>query len=62
MLGALCHYITHASEADFQPMKANFGILPILENPPRGKRGRGQAYSQRALDELDVFLSMEAEL
>ena len=31
MLGALCHYITHAKAADFQPMKANFGILPPLE-------------------------------
>ena len=31
MLGALCHYITNANPADFQPMKANFGILPPLE-------------------------------
>jgi len=31
MLGALCHYITHASPDDFQPMKANFGIVPELE-------------------------------
>ena len=28
ILGSLCHYVTHASPADFQPMKANFGILP----------------------------------
>ena len=32
MLGALCHYISHASAADFQPMKANYGLLPALEN------------------------------
>jgi methylenetetrahydrofolate--tRNA-(uracil-5-)-methyltransferase len=31
MLGALCHYVTHADLKDFQPMKANFGILPPLE-------------------------------
>ncbi len=31
MLGALCHYVTHANLKDFQPMKANFGILPPLE-------------------------------
>ena len=30
MLGALCHYVTHADLKDFQPMKANFGILPAL--------------------------------
>ena len=35
MLGALCHYVTHADLKDFQPMKANFGILPALEFTPR---------------------------
>jgi methylenetetrahydrofolate--tRNA-(uracil-5-)-methyltransferase len=52
MLGALCHYVTHASPADFQPMKANFGILPALEGPHPGKRERGMAYAQRALSDL----------
>ena len=49
MLGALCHYVTHADPKDFQPMKANFGILPPLENSPRGKRDRFKLFSQRAL-------------
>jgi methylenetetrahydrofolate--tRNA-(uracil-5-)-methyltransferase len=57
MLGALCKYIANASEADFQPMKANFGILPVLDNPPRGKRLRAQAYSQRALKDLGSLLT-----
>lgn len=52
MLGALCHYITHASPEEFQPMKANFGILPPLENPPRSKRDRGAAYAERAVADL----------
>jgi methylenetetrahydrofolate--tRNA-(uracil-5-)-methyltransferase len=57
MLGALCHYVTHAGEADFQPMKANYGILPSLEDSSiRGKRQRAAAYSQRALEKLDNFL------
>lgn len=57
LLGALCHYVTHASPADFQPMKANFGILPPLadENLP-GKRARGAAHAQRALADLEAFL------
>ncbi len=55
MLGALCHYVTHASAADFQPMKANFGILPPLEMSKKlGKRDRYGAYSKRALESLGM--------
>ena len=62
MSGALCNYVTHADEADFQPMKANYGILPALEDPSiRGKRPRAAAYSQRALDTLDEFLQAVKE-
>ena len=57
MLGALCHYITHAEPKDFQPMKANYGILPPLENRPRGKRERYQAVTQRALTDLKAHLA-----
>jgi methylenetetrahydrofolate--tRNA-(uracil-5-)-methyltransferase len=54
MLGALCHYVTHADLKDFQPMKANFGILPALENANRlGKRERAKAYADRAMMDLD---------
>lgn len=57
MLGALCHYVTNASLQDFQPMKANFGILPPLESEKRlDKRARAQAYAQRALSTLESFL------
>lgn len=39
MLGALVHYLGHADADDFQPMNANFGLLP----PPSGRvRGRAQ--------------------
>lgn len=51
MLGALCHYVTHAAPKHFQPMKANFGILP----PPEQKMGKAERYrwySQRALTAL----------
>ncbi len=56
MLGALCHYVTHADLKDFQPMKANFGILPPLDAPPRGKRERALAYAQRSLADLQPFV------
>lgn len=54
MLGALCHYVTHAAGRDFQPMKANFGILPPL--PPRpGKEERGRYYAERSLTAMRRF-------
>ena len=58
MLGALCYYVTHADPEDFQPMKANFGILPPLENPPKGKRERQQAFAARAAGDLTAFLDV----
>jgi methylenetetrahydrofolate--tRNA-(uracil-5-)-methyltransferase len=57
MLGALCHYVTHADLKDFQPMKANFGILPPLEFTSKiGKHERGKAYAERAMADLQVYL------
>src|SRR5687768_6249174 len=57
MLGALCHYVTHANLKDFQPMKANFGILPPLDNMSKtGKRERGKLHAERALADLSFTL------
>ena len=56
MLGALCHYVTHAEPKHFQPMKANFGIMPALENPSKDKRKRAEAYSERAQQDLQAML------
>lgn len=53
MLGALCHYVTHAESKDFQPMKANFGLMPPFERRIRNKKARYQAYVERALRDLD---------
>ncbi|GAB4524376.1 MAG: FADH(2)-oxidizing methylenetetrahydrofolate--tRNA-(uracil(54)-C(5))-methyltra nsferase TrmFO [Anaerolineae bacterium] len=52
MLGALCHYVTHAEPKHFQPMKANFGILPELPKRVKNKRDRYNAYADRALHDL----------
>ena len=58
MLGALCHYVTHANLKDFQPMKANFGIMPPLESASHiGKRERGKVYAERASVDIEAFLS-----
>ena len=55
MLGSLAHYIATAAPRHFQPMNANFGILPLLDPPVRGKRERKLAYAKRALETLDEF-------
>jgi methylenetetrahydrofolate--tRNA-(uracil-5-)-methyltransferase len=63
MLGALCHYITHADLKDFQPMKANFGILPQLElDRKTGKRERGQLYAHRAEKALENIIETYKKL
>ena len=56
MMGALCHYVSHAAEADFQPMKPNFGLMPPMEQSMRRKRDRDIAYAERALADLSLFL------
>jgi methylenetetrahydrofolate--tRNA-(uracil-5-)-methyltransferase len=54
MLGALCHYVTHARSKTFQPMKANFGLLPMPEQR-MGKAERYHYYSKRALISMRRF-------
>jgi methylenetetrahydrofolate--tRNA-(uracil-5-)-methyltransferase len=57
MIGALCHYITHAEPKHFQPMKANFGIMPELENPVKNKRDRYVAYAERANKDMQESIA-----
>ncbi len=47
MMGAMAHYITHASPDNFQPMNANFGIFNLVHCVP--KSNRKEAYSAQAL-------------
>jgi methylenetetrahydrofolate--tRNA-(uracil-5-)-methyltransferase len=56
MLGSLCHYVTHADLKDFQPMKANFGILPPLPEGIKGKRARAALHVERSLAALKETL------
>lgn len=56
MIGALVQYITHADPKDFQPMKANFGLLPPLEQVVRDKQMRQSAYAARALSDLEAIV------
>ena len=58
MIGALSMYIADPTVKKFQPMGANLGVLPELENRPRDKKERAGAYAKRALDDLNNFLIM----
>jgi methylenetetrahydrofolate--tRNA-(uracil-5-)-methyltransferase len=57
MLGALCHYVSHADPKHFQPMKANLGILPDLPHHERDKSRRKVLYAERAHRDLLAALS-----
>ena len=56
MLGALTDYISDPSVKNFQPMGANFGVLPPIEPKIRDKKERYAALSKRALDELEKVI------
>lgn len=55
MCGALVRYITTENK-NFQPMGANMGILPELEQRPRDKRERYLAIANRALESMKAWL------
>jgi len=59
MIGALCNYVCSAAPRGFQPMKANFGLLPPLDPPVRKKRERYAAYARRALADLQQFVESD---
>jgi methylenetetrahydrofolate--tRNA-(uracil-5-)-methyltransferase len=60
MLGALLHYVHTCDPNHFQPMNANFGLLPPLERKIRDKRQRRAALGERALEAIGRFASTVA--
>ncbi len=53
MMGALARYMSGYEGKDFQPMGANFGVLPPLPEKIRDKRQRYGALAQRGLSDLE---------
>ena len=49
MIGALANYISDETVENFQPMGANIGILPPLEEKIRDKQLKAQAHADRSL-------------
>jgi methylenetetrahydrofolate--tRNA-(uracil-5-)-methyltransferase len=52
-LGSMAQYITTADFKHFQPMNANFGLFPPLENRVRSKKEKNEAIAARALESID---------
>jgi methylenetetrahydrofolate--tRNA-(uracil-5-)-methyltransferase len=52
-IGSMAYYITHAEGKHFQPMNANFGLLPELPERIRDKISRYEALANRALAALE---------
>lgn len=55
MIGALTAFITRSEADNFQPVNANFGLLPPLDIPVKNKAERYLAYVQRSQSSLDKF-------
>lgn len=56
MIGALSRYLVECNPANFQPMGANFGILPPLPEKIRDKRERYEALANRSLELLQPYI------
>ena len=61
MLGALQRHVAEPN-AHYQPMGANFGILPPIEPHIRDKKARYAALAARALDSLTLYLGKDGEI
>jgi methylenetetrahydrofolate--tRNA-(uracil-5-)-methyltransferase len=59
-LGSLLAYATDPTTSPYQPMHVNFGLLPPLIPPVRGKRERYAAYAERGDSALEVWLDAAA--
>lgn len=50
MIGSLCNHISDKWVKDFQPMGANFGILPPIEPHIKDKKERYSAFAKRSIE------------
>ncbi|QRG65506.1 FADH(2)-oxidizing methylenetetrahydrofolate--tRNA-(uracil(54)-C(5))-methyltransferase TrmFO [Brevibacillus choshinensis] len=55
VMGSMARYITTADSKHFQPMNANFGLVPELPERIRNKREKNEKLAERALDTIQNF-------
>jgi methylenetetrahydrofolate--tRNA-(uracil-5-)-methyltransferase len=56
-MGALAYYVSHADPKHYVPSNIAFGLIPPLERRIKSKKDRNLAISERALQELDRWLT-----
>ena len=61
MTGALSRHVAESVSGDFQPMGANFGVLPPIEPHIRDKKERYKALAERGLSSLETCLAADRE-
>ncbi|MCP3739082.1 FADH(2)-oxidizing methylenetetrahydrofolate--tRNA-(uracil(54)-C(5))-methyltransferase TrmFO [Rossellomorea sp. BNER] len=55
-MGSMARYITTANQKNFQPMNANFGLLPELPKKIKNKKERNEEHANRALETIQNFV------
>ena len=55
MIGSLLEFISNCESKNFQPINANFGLLPPLNERIKDKKSRYRAYVGRSLEEMSKF-------
>ncbi|MDG5470278.1 FADH(2)-oxidizing methylenetetrahydrofolate--tRNA-(uracil(54)-C(5))-methyltransferase TrmFO [Jeotgalibacillus sp. ET6] len=55
-MGSMARYITQANTKNFQPMNANFGLFPDLEEKVKSKKERAEKHAERALETIQNFV------
>ena len=55
IIGAITNYLVSAQPDNFQPMNANFGILPPLDVKIKDKTLKKQEYSSRSIRDLKEY-------
>lgn len=56
MIGSLSAYISDSSVVNFQPMGANIGILPSLDENVRDKKLKAEKHANRSFTALEKFI------
>ena len=56
-MGALAYYVSHADPKHYVPSNIAFGLIPPLERRIKSRKDRNLAISERALEELDRWLT-----
>ncbi|HUE90139.1 MAG TPA: methylenetetrahydrofolate--tRNA-(uracil(54)-C(5))-methyltransferase (FADH(2)-oxidizing) TrmFO, partial [Vicinamibacterales bacterium] len=61
-IGALAYYASHAEPTAYQPSNITHGIMAPLDNPPRDKARKKALIAERALRDLDIWMTARVEL